>query len=320
MRICILSDEIFGDIDYSPYLSRYQWEVRNVKRPALDFIQALEAREHYDLYLNQCDGCSDEDRPGVDVILALEQLNLPFTGSSSDFYEPTREQMEAVAKAQRVGFARGVRVTGLKNLTRKVAGFRYPLIVKHPNSYASVGLTRESRVETETELHEQVRRNLDRYGAARVEEFVEGREFSVLIVDNPDDLSNPYVYPPAETIFPPGESFKHEIIKWQDIPDMRIVRVEDEALARRLQEMTRSMYLGLNGIGYGRADIRMAENGDLFMLELNSNCALFYPPDELDIANSIIALDPDGYDGLLDRMFRTAFLRQRRLAEARQPA
>ncbi|MEW6029050.1 MAG: hypothetical protein AB1554_06145 [Chloroflexota bacterium] len=320
MRICILSDEIFGDIDYSPYLSGHQWEVRNVERPALDFIQALEAREHYDLYLNQCDACADEDRPGVDVIQALEQLNLPFTGSSSDFYEPTREQMEVVAKRQGVGFARGVHVKSLKNLDRKVAGFRYPLIVKHPNSYASVGLTRQSRVEDEAQLREQVQRNLDRYGAARVEEFIEGREFSVLIVDNPDDLSDPYVYPPAETVFPPGESFKHEIIKWEYIPDMQIVGVEDEALASRLQDMVRKMYLGLNGVGYGRADIRMAEDGGLFMLELNSNCALFYPPEEQDIANSIIALDPDGYDGLLDRMFRTAFLRHRRLAEARQLA
>ncbi|MFZ5905388.1 MAG: hypothetical protein ACOYZ8_17755 [Chloroflexota bacterium] len=320
MRICILSDEIFGDIDYSPYLSRHQWEVRNVKRPALDFIQALDARGHYDLYLNQCDACADEDRPGVDVIQALEQLNLPFTGSSSDFYEPTREQMEVVAKKLGIGFARGVRVKSLKTLDRKVAGFRYPLIVKHPNSYASVGLTPESRVETEAQLREQVQRNLDRYGAARVEEFIEGREFSVLIVDNPDDLSDPYVYPPAETVFPPGESFKHEIIKWEYIPDMQIVGVEDEALASRLQDMVRKMYLGLNGVGYGRADIRMAEDGGLFMLELNSNCALFYPPEEQDIANSIIALDPDGYDGLLDRMFRTAFLRHRRLAEARQLA
>ncbi len=320
MRICILSDEIFGDIDYSPYLSAYQWEVQNVHRPALEFIQALEAREHYDLYLNQCDGCADEDRPGVDVILALEHLNLPFTGSSSDFYEPTREQMEAVAKKQGVGFARGVQVKSLRSLDRKVAGFRYPLIVKHPNSYASVGLTRESRVENEAQLREQVQRNLDRYGAARVEEFIEGREFSVLIADNPDDLSNPYVYPPAETIFPPGESFKHEIIKWQDIPDMQIVEVKDKALAGRLQDMVRKMYLGLNGVGYGRADIRMAEDGSLYMLELNSNCGLFYPPEELDIANSIIALDPDGYDGLLDRIFRSAFLRHQRLAEARQPA
>lgn len=320
MRICILSDEIFGDIDYSPYLHAHQWEVQNVKRPALEFLQALDARGHYDLYLNQCDGCADEDRPGVDVIQALEQLNLPFTGSSSDFYEPTREQMEAVAKAQGVGFARGVRVTSLKSLYRKVAGMRYPLIVKHPNSYASVGLTRESRVQNEAQLRGQVQRNLDRYGAARVEEFIEGREFSVLIVDNPDDLANPYIYPPAETIFPPGESFKHEIIKWEYIPDMQIVGVEDKMLASRLQDMVRKMYLGLNGVGYGRADIRMAENGDLFMLELNSNCALFYPPDEQDIANSIIALDPDGYDGLLDRMFRSAFLRQQRLAKARQPA
>ncbi len=35
------------------------------------------------------------------------------------------------------------------------------------------------------------------FGAARVEEFIEGREYNVLIVDNPNDLSDPFVYPPT---------------------------------------------------------------------------------------------------------------------------
>ena len=62
------------------------------------------------MYLNLCDGALDEDRPGLDVIEALEALNLPFTGADSRFYSPTREQMQAVAEIQGVGFARGFHI------------------------------------------------------------------------------------------------------------------------------------------------------------------------------------------------------------------
>jgi hypothetical protein len=47
----------------------------------------------------------------------------------------------------------------------------------------------------------------------RVEEFIDGPEFTVLVVDNPDDLGHPFVYPPAELILPPGENFLHSDVK-----------------------------------------------------------------------------------------------------------
>jgi hypothetical protein len=57
------------------------------------------------------------------------------------------------------------------------------------------------------ELKQQVRRICDRFGSARVEEFIDGREFTAFVVDNPDDFNDPFVYPPAELTIPDGESF-----------------------------------------------------------------------------------------------------------------
>jgi len=59
------------------------------------------------------------------------------------------------------------------------------VIVKHPNSYSSIGLTRESRVETPAALHVQARKMISLFGGTLIEEFIEGREFSVLIVKTP---------------------------------------------------------------------------------------------------------------------------------------
>ena len=85
---------------------------------------------------------------------------------------------------------------------------RYPLIVKHPRSYSSsIGMTKASRVNMPEQLREQVQKMCAEFGSAQVWKFIVGRDFNVFIVDNPDDLKHPFVYPPTELIFPPGEEF-----------------------------------------------------------------------------------------------------------------
>ena len=138
----------------------------------------------------------------------LEDLNLAFTGSDSKFYDPTREEMQSAAEANGVGLrARLPRCLRKLTSTGLVSSLHFPLMVKHPQSYASMGMTRESRVENSRQLHQQFIRMKTEFGSARVEEFIVGREYNVFVVDNPDDLANPFVYPPTELIFPPDEEF-----------------------------------------------------------------------------------------------------------------
>jgi hypothetical protein len=70
------------------------------------------------------------------------------------------------------------------------------------------------------------------YGSARVEEFIDGREFTCLVVDNPDDLSAPYVYPCGEVIFPNEGDFLHTNLKWDVF--LPIERVTEEKLKSRI--------------------------------------------------------------------------------------
>jgi D-alanine-D-alanine ligase len=306
MRICILYDYEF---DPEQFLHDYEWEIVDVQRPVMDVLRPLSKKNNFDVYLNLCDGAADEDYPGRDVVLALERLNLPFTGAESSFYDPTREQMQAVAEAKRIGFARGFQAKSVKDLEQHMNGLRYPLMVKHPNSYGSEGMTRKSRVDSPAGLRTQVNRLCRKFGSARVEEFIEGREFTVLVVDNPDDLSEPFVYPPAELIFPDGEEFLHSDVKWELWVYMK--PVTDPILASRLQDISRRLYLGLNGSGYARCDIRMNARGELFILEINPNCGILYEPELLGPADTVMDYDPDGHAGFLDRIFRAAIARQK---------
>jgi D-alanine-D-alanine ligase len=311
MRVCVLYDDETYGFTPAPFLKKFDWEMVTLTRPVFEKIQALAKENRFDVYFNLCDGAADEDYPGVDVIEAMEKLNMPFTGANSRCYDPSREEMQAAADAHGIGFARGVHVTGVENVEEAVKDLRYPLMVKHPRSYSSIGMTRESRVDTPGQLREQVGKICTEFGSARVEEFIVGREFNVFIVDNPDDLAHPFAYPPTELIFPPGEEFWHADVKWDYSLAFEFREVKDEQLIPRLQELGRRMFLAMGATGYGRLDIRMNAEGELFILEINPNGGILYLPEEYGPADYMILYDRDGYDGFFDRIFRSAIARQK---------
>ncbi len=313
MRVCVLYDEDTNGFSPAEFLKHYpcEWEMITLNRPVFDKVKAIAAQNRFDIYFNLCDGSSDEDYPGLDVVLALEELNLPFTGSDSKFYDPTREEMQSVAEANGVGFAKGHRVKDERDLDGLVKNLRLPLMVKHPQSYSSISMTRDSRVDDSEQLHDQFKRISSEFGSARVEEFIVGREFNVFVVDNPDDLDQPFVYPPTELIFPRGDEFWHTDIKWDYSVPFEFREVKDRELAGRLQEAGRKMYLAIGGTGYGRCDVRMKDDGSLFILEINANPGILYPPEEYGPADYMILYDKDGYYGFFDRIFRSALVRQK---------
>jgi len=353
MRVCVLSDETINDFDPGPFLKDHEWEMFTMRPPVTDFLKAIAEQERFDVYLNLCDGYDiyydqyeyyyeydyeyyfvDESEKrgeqddetdskheqnvgraynGIDVVKALTALNLPYTGADEAFFDPTREEMQAVAESIEVGFAKGYRVQSIEDAEQLVGNLQYPIMVKHPMSYGSTGMLKESKANTIEDVKIQVERVCGRFGAARMEEFIEGREFNVFVVDNPDDLSDPFVYPPIELIFSEGEEFLHKNMKWDwdNGVSFNLSRVTDTALAARLQDMCRKFYIAMKGISYGRCDVRMNEKGELFILEINPNNGIMYMPEDYSPADYMILYNKDGYKGFFDRIFRSAIIRQK---------
>jgi D-alanine-D-alanine ligase len=321
MRICILTDEVPQDFDPAPYMQGWDWEMVTMTDPVIEVLRELDARKEFDVYLNICEGYENDDDSewkyqGIDVIKALAELNLPFTGADSSFFDPTREEMQAAADANGVNFAKGYRVTSVKEAQRLVKNLRYPLMVKHPKSYGSTGMFRESRVDTPEQLVKQVERMCADFGAARMEEFIVGKEYNVLVVDNPDDPENPIAYPAAELIFPPGEEFWHTDVKWDYNVPFDFKEVTDPALTARLHDTAIRMYKAMDGVAYGRCDIRMNEQGELFILEINPNPAIMLKPEEYGPADYMILYDEGGYKLFFERVIRNALQRHKLNAAA----
>jgi hypothetical protein len=112
MRICVLYDIETHGFSPAEFLKHYpcEWEMVTLRDHIRETIKHLADREKYDIYFNLCDGTETEVYPGIDVVEALEEFNLAFTGASSNCYDPTREEMQTVADANGIGFAKGYRV------------------------------------------------------------------------------------------------------------------------------------------------------------------------------------------------------------------
>lgn len=283
MYICVLTSTPSADdipYDPSPYMKGYKWKQHLVAPTQVEKqIKAL-MDEGVDVFVNLCDGTPDDALSGIALVHALEKYNAAFTGANSKFFDPTRDEMKNAARRVNVPTPNWTFVNRAEDAEKVVKKLKFPMLVKPPHGYASVGIRRNSRVETLEQLREQLKLAIEEFGRALIEEFIEGREFTCLVAENPDDADAPISIKPVEFMFPDGESFKHYDMKWVDYAKMSVAPVKDAKIEKTLREQTMRVFKELGGNGYARCDYRMDSNGDIYMLEINPNCGIFYPPHE----------------------------------------
>ena len=318
MRICLLTtqdldaDPFPADdwpCDPRPFLPESSWDVVVLqKESAIQRVSQL-VQNGYDLFFNLCDGAADQDIPGIEVVQTLEASRVPFTGATSVFYEPSREQMKEACRREGIATPAYVLARTEADVECAAETLTFPLFVKHYSSYASVDLSRISRVRTAAGLRRQARKIMSRHGAALIEEYIDGIECTVLVAENPDDPSRPKTYTPMQYRFPEGESFKHAKMKWVDYDRLSSTPVEDPALEARLRDEAARFFVALGGASFGRCDIRVDRTGRPFMLEINPNCGVYYPPTDPGSADLCLAQDPEGHEGFTRRLVTAAFRR-----------
>jgi len=296
MYLCVLSsipdDPNDKPYDPSAHMTGLKWKhhpmhPKGVEKQIRDLMN-----EGVDVFINLVDGTSDDPLSGIGLVQMMEKIGVAFTGAGSKFFDPSRQEMKAYAKKSNVPAPNWVMVDRVEDVDRVAKRLRFPVLVKPPHGYASVGITRDSRCENVDQLKVQVKREIELFGRALLEEFIEGREFTCLIAENPDDEEKPITFKPVEFIFPDGESFKHYDMKWVDYEKMSVAPVNDKRIEKTLREQTARLFKAMNGNGYARCDYRMAADGTIYMLEINPNCGIFYAPDEPGSADFSLINDP----------------------------
>lgn len=328
LRICLVTTQDldakpFAEDDWPcdprPFLPECEWHVATLvdKHTSVAAVEAMIESERFDLFFNLCDGAADQEIPGIEVVRTLEKHRVPFVGAVSGCYEPSRMHLKRVCRRLGIASPRSVIARTEADIDRAAQSLRFPLFVKHHNSYASIDLSRRSRVCSHAGLRIQARKMISRHGGALIEEYIDGLECTALVAENPADPDRPIVYTPIQYRFPEGEHFKHEDLKWVDYAGLQAEPVRDRTLAARIRDECGRLFVALGAASFARFDLRVDRLGTPFVLELNANCGIYFPPADYGGADLCLAHDPAGHARFTRTLVEAAFARHRRLPAPR---
>ena len=321
LNICVLQpDYSTSGVDYQHYDPKRDLAIimpeatmHHVFLNKLTTYQQLkELKKHnYDLYINLCEGYLEWKVPSIDVIASLELLELPYTGPSANLYDPPKAIMKYLAFCEDVKTPAHILIESEDEINQLPGNLQFPLFVKPAKAGDSLGVDDASKVNNVTELTVKVNAILKEFGSALVEEYIEGREFTVLVCANPDGKTCTR-FLPVEYIFPEGFSFKTYALKTSELHPFANIPVGDRVLAKKLQDIAAQVFTSFNGVGYGRMDFRMNSKGEIFFLEINFTCSVFYAQGYEGSADYILQHDGAGQRGFLERIIIEGLARYQR--------
>ena len=281
--------------------------------------------------LNLCDGDEINGVPGISVIHYLQEKGLCFSGASTDFYFNTTSKITMKKLFDAVGVATPKWET-VYDKEQSIEGIfdrlGSPLIIKPSISGGgSMGISVKNVVSNEKELKDQIQFLYDGYHGWNltsdgliIEQFINGPEFTTLIVgscDRPDECVH---YQPAERLFhsslPDKERFLSFDRLWEFYENESAMpgkgNFYEYALPAKdvipsLHQVTLDAYVAVQGSGYARLDIRMdARTKKLYMLEVNAQCGLSDDEDHTSIG-AILRLSGKSFTQLIAEIIQDGF-------------
>lgn len=321
MKVCVLQpDYSTTQVDYQQYdpprnLQHLlpEAEVHHVFLNKLTTYRQLQQLQHkgYDIFVNLCEGYLEWEVPSIDVIYTLDLLNLPYTGPTTLLYDPPKELMKYVAYCENIATPSYVLIEQGTDLATAVAPLQFPLFVKPAKAGDSLGVDAQSLVSNLQELQIKVNHTISAYPQLLAEEYIAGREFTVLIAANADGTTAT-TFTPVEYIFPEGFAFKTYALKTSELHPKANIPCTDPVIEQQLREAAQKIFKGFQGAGYARLDFRLNEKGELFFLEINFTCSVFYSDGYEGSADFILQYDGIGQEGFLRHMIAEGLARHRR--------
>ncbi|KAF9085312.1 hypothetical protein BGX23_009797 [Mortierella sp. AD031] len=163
---------------------------------------------------------------------------------------------------------------------------KFPLLVKPANSSSSRGISTKSVVDTPEEAYERAKETKRVWGPVYVEEYITGREYTVLVSGS--TATGIKVYKVLERVFrseiPDRERMLTHDMKWGENnygSDESVktaqwwMQVCSDADQERLQAKAKSIYASFGGNGYCRMDLREDHRtGEVYVVDVNVNCSI----------------------------------------------
>lgn len=244
------------------------------------FVHGLTERKP-DLVFNLMETFGKTQLGAVGALGLLDLLGVPYTGCGPGEYylqedKAITKKLLAFDKIAFPDFA----VFSINSDLETGGNLRLPLFVKPLRMDASIGINGKSLVRSTTEMMQRVAVIHKLKDSALVEEYIEGREFLVGVMGN----QIPKALPPIEMDFSGMPEGMPKVLdskaKWDtksaEYKGTKAIFPADlsEEVAAKLERVALDAYRALRVRDYGRVDLRMAETGEIFVIEVNASCYL----------------------------------------------
>lgn len=241
------------------------------------FTKLQKHKDEIDIVFNTAEGIRGDARESQ-IPLFCEMLGIPYSHSNPTTHAITlnKQFTKQILAQAGINVPQSIVIRSKTDVVPETIAF--PVIVKPNNEGSSKGILDKSVVEDKKDLAERIQEISENYSKeVLVEEFIDGREFTVAILGN----KNPRVLPIIEQKFdflPQGmyhiASFE---LKW--VYEDALKNLEEaytcpanltEEEKRMIEDTTVAVFGALNCVDCSRVDYRMNRDGKLYFIEINS--------------------------------------------------
>jgi D-alanine-D-alanine ligase len=240
------------------------------------------------------------------VVAYLELMRQPYTGCNPRGLMLSRDKVltKQVLAWHRIATP-DFRLFPLGKRFREPRRLAFPLFVKSAIEDASLGISQASLVEDMQSLKERIEFIHDHVKTdALVEEYIDGRELYIGVLGNTRVTTLPVWEMDFGTLSRVQARIATRKVKWdrkyQAKHGIATHAAQDLAAEqqRHLSHLAKRIYRALHMTGFARMDLRMREDGSVFLLEANANPNLSYGEDFAESA-AVAGID---YDTLVNRI------------------
>jgi D-alanine-D-alanine ligase len=232
-----------------------------------------------DLVFNLIESYAGDDTKEMNVAAYMDLIGLPYTGGGPHAHFLAQDK----ATAKKMFAFHGIRTpyfaTAYRGNIDHAHDVKFPLIVKPQLEDGSIGIDAEAVVSSVKELMERVEYVQNEFDSpALIEEYIEGREIYAAILGSYERTE---VLPLVEldlSQLPKGtpriasRDVKFETdSKAYKVTKSAIAEDLDEETTKKLSETAVAAYRAVKLRDYGRIDMRLTPEGEVYVIEANPN-------------------------------------------------
>lgn len=251
-----LVKETISDLGYSYFLlpvsKDYRW---------IDILK----KKNFDLVFNLCEDFEGNSEGEAHIAGILEILKIPYTGSPPSALYLCLDKIKAKIIVSHYGIK-----TPPCFIPDKESPDFLPLILKPRKKDASLFIEKKNVIFKKEEYYKRVRELEGKNIEFSAEKFIDGREFNVSVFDDRVIAIGEIVFKTEPKILTYSSKWNKKSKEYIETP-VHYPAMINEKEKKEIEEISIKIFKILEMRDYGRIDLRMDKNGEIYFIEANPN-------------------------------------------------